>query len=47
VYVDYLKEYYNNSFNEDSLKEKLKATLAELKTGISNEECQKGSPSTI
>jgi hypothetical protein len=38
VYLDYKNQYPNSPFKEDSLKERLRATLTELKTGTSNEE---------
>jgi hypothetical protein len=38
IYLDYKIEYPNSPFKEDSPKERLRATLAELKTGTSNEE---------
>ena len=37
-YWDYKKEYPNNPFRENSLKERLRATLAKPKTWISNKE---------
>ena len=38
VYADFIKEYPNSTWKEDSLKERLRCALAELKTGTSNEE---------
>ena len=38
MYADFIKEYPNNTWKEDSLKERLRCALAELKTGTSNEE---------
>jgi hypothetical protein len=38
IYLDYKIEYPNSPFKKDSPKERLRATLAELKTGTSNEE---------
>ena len=38
VYADFIKEYPNSTWKEESLKERLKCALAELKTGTSNEE---------
>ena len=38
VYADFIKEYPNSTSKEESLKERLRYVLAELKTGTSNEE---------
>ena len=38
VYADFMKEYPNNTWKEESLKERLRVALAKLKMGTSNEE---------
>ena len=38
VYVDFLQRFEDNLFQEETLKERLRDTLRELKTGTSNEE---------